>query len=426
MASNPAEKTAPSADVIVVGGGMGGLALGLALGRLGRTVVIVERQARLEPLRRGELLQPNGLRILDQLGILEKLTRHPFYTARSFHFHRIGGERLLTIDYGMLPPPWNYALAVEPHFLLGALMEEIAANPNVRIITETEFTGVVREGTRIVGVNVVQNGEDAMISGPLVVGSDGALSRVRSAVGIRAQVHAYSDVYLTLVIPRPPGFESGARYYIGHSEILGLFPLSEEKLYLLYMVGTRDLSRLKRDPVGGVLSRMIRIHPGLAGPLASVDSWEPIGLMPCYRVRAERWASDGAVLMGDSVHAMNPHVAQGRNQALEDAMTLVGAVGRAFERGDFSAAAFADYEALRRPVVEVLQRQADEMVFFWNTGWLPMVRIRDRAFRTLDRDPGLRYKMLALIAGHSRRRFTVTDRLRASGLFPLFFRPEKV
>jgi len=69
-------------DVLIVGGGMGGLSLALALARQGRSVAVVERQAKPRPLPRGELLQPNGLRILDQLGLLDAVKTLPAETEK--------------------------------------------------------------------------------------------------------------------------------------------------------------------------------------------------------------------------------------------------------------------------------------------------------------------------------------------------------
>jgi 2-polyprenyl-6-methoxyphenol hydroxylase-like FAD-dependent oxidoreductase len=108
-------------------------------------------------------------------------------------------------------------------------------------------------------------------------------------------------------------------------------------------------------------------------------------------------------------------VAQGRNQALEDALALSETIEEAFRKGDFSAGSFRPYEDRRRPAVELLQHQSDEMVLFWNSGFPPVCWLRDRVFKTLDRAPALRYKMLSLIAGLSAESFSWKDRLAAAG-----------
>jgi 2-polyprenyl-6-methoxyphenol hydroxylase-like FAD-dependent oxidoreductase len=89
------------------------------------------------------------------------------------------------------------------------------------------------------------------------------------------------------------------------------------------------------------------------------------------------------------------------------------------EKGDLSAAALAPFERARRPQVEMLQRLADEQVIFWNTGNPLLGYLRNRVFRTLDRNPRLRYQVLATTAGlRSTAPFGLIDRMIAAGLWP--------
>ena len=401
-----------SFDVIIVGGGMGGLALGLMLGRKGRPVAIIERQSEIRPLCRGELLQPNGLRILDGLSSL------PVHTAYQYHFFRIGRGRLCTVDYRMLPPPWNFTLALEPHYLLGQLVKEIEKSSNVHLLTGTEFKSIISKNSKNIGIIAMKDNQRLELYGSVVVGSDGARSQVREALGIKAKIHSYREAYLTMMVPLPAGYNEEARYYVGRGEILGLFPVSLDTLYLFYMIQSKELEGLKGGSLDVFKKRLIKVDEKLLGPLESVQSWDQVGYMPCVRVRADRWVTDGAVLMGDAAHAMNPHVAQGRNQALEDAVVLSELIDQAFKGGDFSIKSLEEYEMKRRPVVEAYQRQGDEMVLFWNTGFPPAMWLRDRVFKRLDRHQGLRYKMLSMISGQPDARFSFTDRLISAGMVP--------
>jgi 2-polyprenyl-6-methoxyphenol hydroxylase-like FAD-dependent oxidoreductase len=137
--------------------------------------------------------------------------------------------------------------------------------------------------------------------------------------------------------------------------------------------------------------------------------------MPCLKVVPHRWVRHGAALLGDAAHALNPHVAQGRNQALEDAVALDAVLDSCFASGNFGREALALYERIRRPRATVLQRLGDEMAFFWNAGNPIVTSIRDRVFTTLGRDEYLRTKMLSLVAGLSHRPYSTWDRVRALG-----------
>src|SRR5207244_2705913 len=146
-----------------------------------------------------------------------------------------------------------------------------------------------------------------------------------------------------------------ARYYVGRAELLGLFPAPEDRVVALYMVKAdargRGVDPLNAQRLSALKSRVAAIDAAMTKPLESLTSWEQIGLLPCTRVRADRWVVDGGALIGDAAHAMNPHASQGRMQAMADAMALAQVIGRCRETGDWSAEALAAYERARRPEV---------------------------------------------------------------------------
>jgi len=400
------------AEIVIVGGGMGGLVLALALARMDRSVVIVERQTSLLPIGRGELLQPNGLRILDGLGLSDSLKTLPAHRAHQFHFHRIGGKRLCSVDYRMLPPPWNYTLITQPHHLLQLLMEELKKTGRVRLLTGAEFKELIFEDKRPAGIRAQMDGRMMELRAPLVIGSDGARSRVREAAGISSRLHTYHEGYLTMVVPRPPGFSEDARYYVGRGEILGLFPVSDRELYLFYMIPAGRQETIRRQGVERVTAAISRIDSTLTGPLQTVTAWDRVGFMPCLRVRAERWTGDGIALIGDAAHAMNPHVAQGRNQAVEDAAALAEVIQDCFSAGEFSQSRLNLYEMRRRPVVERLQKMGDELTLLWNTALPPLAWFRDRIFEGMDRHPEVRKRVVNTISGLDVRPMGLIDRFR--------------
>lgn len=400
-----------TADVVIVGGGMGGLLLALILGRGGRTVTIVERQPKLQPITRGELLQPNGLRILDRLGLLDRLKTLPSHLAHQFDFHRIGGRKLCSVDYRTLPPPWNYTLITRPHHLLGLVLEQLEQTGRVRLLNGTDFEALLFQHNRVIGIRAVQNGHPIELRTSFVVGSDGSYSKVRQAMGIRSRLHAYREGYLTLVVPRAPGFSNDARYYVGLGEILGIFPVSDTELYLFYMIPAAARETIKQRGIESLTSAISKIDPSLTPSLRSVTSWDQVGYMPCVRVRAERWTADGAALLGDAAHAMNPHVAQGRNQAMEDAVVLAEVIQDGFASGAYRGSRLTRYELERRPPVECLQRIGDELTLLWNTSLPPLAWFRDRVFEGMERHSEIRERVVKTISGLEIRPMKIIDRL---------------
>jgi 2-polyprenyl-6-methoxyphenol hydroxylase-like FAD-dependent oxidoreductase len=162
-----------------------------------------------------------------------------------------------------------------------------------------------------------------------------------------------------------------------------------------------------------------RIAPQFREDFANLQDWRQTAYMPTGRVKTATWVADGAALIGDAAHAMNPHASQGRMQAMKDAMVLADVLADSLASRDVSASALKRYERARRPHVDMLQRLADEQVMFWNTGNPAVAFLRDRVFRTLDRNPRLRQQVLMVTAGlRERAPFGWYDRLVAAGILP--------
>src|SRR5690349_16558097 len=171
-------------DVLIVGAGGGGAVLGLALARKGIRTIVLEQASGPPTGLRGEILQPNGQQVLDRLGVLGKLPSHAICSVRHFHFYRAGGKRLCTIDYGMLPPPYNRAIVTLPNVAHHAILDALESSSPGSLRYGTAFKGVIRDGPSVTGVEAEHAGRSMSIRAPVVVGADGALSKVRDVIGI--------------------------------------------------------------------------------------------------------------------------------------------------------------------------------------------------------------------------------------------------
>ena len=411
-------KTTERTDVVIVGAGGGGAVLGLALAQKGISTVVLEQSAGPPRGLRGEILQPNGQQILDRLGVLKKLPTEATKTVRFFNFLRTGGERLCTMDYEMLPPPYNRAIVTLPNVAHHVILEAFEKESPGTLRYSATFKRLLREGGQVVGVEVEHDGHATNIAAKIVVGADGAFSKVREALGIPARLHLYREGYLIAILDSPDDMEEG-RYFVGRRTIFGLFPAACGKVYLFYMIPAGSMQQMKAAGLDAIRAQWLKIDPSLEKTIQSLVDWDQTAYMPTARVRTAKWVADGAALIGDAAHAMNPHASQGRMQAMADAMTLADLIPSCLERGDWSAEAMAPYEQCRRPQVEMLQRLADEQVLFWNTGNPLIALLRDRVFKNLDRNRRLRYRVLATTAGlRTTAPLGLLDRLMVAGFLP--------
>ncbi len=392
--------------------------LALALAQKGIKTIVFEQALGPPQGLRGEILQPNGQQVLDRLGILSRLPVASTRTVHRFHFCRVGGERLCTVDYSELPSPYNQAVVTLPNVAHHAILSAIEGESSVSLRYRSAFTGLLRENGRVVGLTAKQGEDSVTVKAKVVVGADGAFSKVREALQISADLHLYSQGYLIAIVEAGVPI-SEAKYFVGKRTILGMFPAAGNKVYLFYMIRAGSYDRVKEQGIAALQESWIAIDPSSEAIFRTLTDWKQTAFMPTGRVRTPTWVADGAVLIGDAAHAMNPHASQGRMQAMVDAMTLADLLPECLATNDYSAATLKRYENARRPHVTMLQKLADEQVLFWNTANPIIAFLRDRVFRTLDHNARLRYRVLSTTAGIRKEPpFGMMDRLMAAGLLP--------
>ena len=405
-------------DVVVVGAGGGGAVLALALAKQGIRTVVLDQATGPPKGLRGEILQPNGQRVLDRLGVLQSLPADATRSVRLFHFCRAGGTRLCSIDYGDLPAPYNCAIVTLPNVAHHAIVAAVQQHTSVRLRYGTSFTGLIREGNQVVGVSTQGPDGTHTVRAKIVVGADGAFSKVREALKIPADLYLYPDGYLIAILESDEPV-SESFYYIGHRTILGVFPATGNKAYLFYMIPKDSMEAVKQRGILALQQIWSQIAPQFSRLFRSLRDWGQTAYMPTGRIRTPTWVADGAVLIGDAAHAMNPHASQGRMQAMVDAMALADLLPGCLSDQNYSAERLKEFERARRPQVTMLQQLADQQVFYWNTDNPVVAFLRDRVFQTLDRNARLRYQVLSTTAGlRTMPPFNVIDRVIAAGLLP--------
>jgi 2-polyprenyl-6-methoxyphenol hydroxylase-like FAD-dependent oxidoreductase len=405
-------------DVAVVGAGGGGAVLALALAKQGVRTVVLDQATGPPRGLRGEILQPNGQRVLDRLGVLQSLPADATRSVRLFHFCRAGGTRLCSIDYGDLPPPYNRAIVTLPNVAHHAIVAAVQQHTSVTLRYGTSFSGLVREGNQVVGVSTQGPDGAHTIRAKIVVGADGAFSKVREALKIPADLYLYPDGYLIAILESDEPV-SESFYYVGHRTILGIFPATGNKAYLFYMIPKDSMEAVKQQGIPALQQRWSQIAPQFSRLFRCLNDWGQTAYMPTGRIRTPTWVADGAVLIGDAAHAMNPHASQGRMQAMVDAMALADLLPGCLNDRNYSAERLKEFERARRPQVTMLQQLADQQVFYWNTKNPVVSFLRDRVFQTLDRNARLRYQVLSTTAGlRTMPPFNRIDRVIAAGLLP--------
>ena len=325
-------------DVLAVGAGFGGLALAAFCARRGLRVTVLERRPQLAPEGVGVVIQPNGLAVLEQLGVLDRALAVGQQVTTVSQCDPSGRVRARA-TYSELAHSHAFILVVERTVLISVLAESLPANVNLRC--GCTVTRVERMDGRVVGVCYTNAlGAHGTLKAGLVVGADGANSTVRAALpGVRLRWQTGPDRYLIGISPHEPT-EDEARLYCGPGWCDGTLPLRGRTYFFDHIVGESQDAVERGDFESWRAIYSHRVPQG-AEITAGLTSFEQVGFLSGRTHRCVPRVRPGVALLGDAAAAVHPHNGQGANLALEDAYALGTTLGEHGPADDRALAAYA-------------------------------------------------------------------------------------
>jgi FAD-dependent urate hydroxylase len=359
-------QTLENERVLIIGGGVAGPALGIALRRVGIDAVVYEAS----PAPRDEggaflNLAPNGLNALRTLG-LAHLADLGFCNDRLV-FHTETGRVLADVPVGGVT------------VMRGALsrgLREAAIAAGVRF----EFGKVLESVAEREGGVVARFADGSTTSGCALVGADGIHSRTRASFFPDAPPTYTGIINLGGVVRTDLLSTDTAMHMIfGRRGFFGYAVRpSGETYWFSNFAQAEEPARGALEAVDGAAyrQRLLTLHlddpPEVTRILQAVSG--PIGAYAVYDMMAlPRWHHGRVCLIGDSAHAVGPHVGQGASLALEDAFVLA----KCLRDLPDPATAFTTFERLRRErVMRVLKQSRRTGEQKAPTGWLGR-KIRD-------------------------------------------------
>ncbi len=358
--------------LLVVGGGIAGLAASIALRDRGFDPELVEARPEWPVEGAAITMHANGVRALRRLGVGPDLDTSAA-ALPTWSFHDAQGELLCETDLRQLWGDVGPCLGVTRAGLQALLLRRALAGSHRLAVA---VTSVLLDGDEAqVGFS---DGTTARFD--LVVGADGLHSMTRQSA-TAAAVPAYAGVmaWRSLSRSRPAGL-ARLELLLGEGRFFGLVPVGGGGTYgFAGMVGERF-----EDPPADRLARLRERFTTFGGPvpayLGSLTGDDPLHGGAVEWVQADRWHHGRVVLVGDAAHAAPPHMGEGGAMALEDALVLADELGRAATVDE----ALDRYEARRRPRVEWVQAQSLAAARAWALP--PAVRdsaLRERGDRTL-------------------------------------------
>lgn len=346
--------------VIVIGGGIGGLAAAMALTQQGIEVLLLEQAEQIAEIGAGIQLGPNAYAALDALGVGEAARNRSVFPDHLIMMDGVDASEVARVDVGepfraRFGNPYGVIHRADIHL---SILEAVEKHPLITFKTSTRIVEMDQGSDRVVLVDQHGNRYEA----DAVIGCDGVRSVVRERlVGDAPRVTGHV-VYRAVVdledMPEDLRINAPVVWAGPHCHLVH-YPLRGGKQYnLVVTFHSRDKEEwsVTDGSKEEVLSYFEGVHPRPRQMLDRPKSWRRWATAD--RDPVEKWGEGRATLLGDAAHPMTQYLAQGACMALEDAVTL----GQAIKACDNDLEqAFRLYESIRIPRTGRVVLSAREM-----------------------------------------------------------------
>lgn len=399
----------PLHDVLIIGGGLVGSSLAIALERSGIDVGLVEAvvaDAAQASGQAGVFDQRNlsfaeaSINALGALGVMQKMAA-PSGPIERIHVSRrgdFGRSVLVASEHGRR----EFGRVVVARDFGQALEARLAELPRLARYRPARFIGMAdsdAEGSR--AIRIADAGGERTLRARLLVGADGTRSGVRQALGIGTQSHDYHQTLFVTRLRSDRAPDGTAFERLGDDGPTALLPRGDRHYGLVHAVASAQVDAVAGLDEAGFLQRVQEAFGWRAGRFLACD---PRVAYPAIRVLADRSTADRAVLVGNAAQTIHPLGAQGFNLGLRDALTLVELIEQA--RGQDPAADCGDAGLLERYALRRAEDRRRTLAFSDGLARLtanpsPLLRpLRSLGLLAIDGVPSLQAGLVAGALGY--------------------------
>lgn len=382
----PTSPFAANGNVLIVGGGLVGASLAIALDAAGCRVTLVEAaapRADAQPSydERNLALARATVNGLDAIGVWS-LVAAQATPIRHIHVSRageFGSARLDAARHGVDALGWT----LPARELGSALLRRLDTCKQLKRLAPASLTGLEKHADGWRAQIKTEQGIQH-IDAALLVGADGTESFVRSQLGIEADTHDYAQtLFVCTVTPeRDPANRAWERF--SDEGPIAMLPLAERRCGLVLTVPSESATEVAALDDEGFIALAQQRFGWRLGRLNRPGKRHPYAIR---RVAARSLTSTRAVLVGNAAQTVHPIGAQGFNLGLRDALTLAELVADAADPG--SSALLERYAARRMPDREGTMAMSHDLVRFACMQQPLLAPLRSLALLAYDRVPPL-------------------------------------
>lgn len=381
-------------DIVIVGGGLVGSSLAIALDGCGYRVALVEAatpRVADQPSydERNLALARASINALQGLGVWAH-TNDQASPIERIHVSRRGDFGAVHLDANELGLP-AFGAVLPARELGNALLLRLAECGALSRIAPAQITALTSGDTEV-EVTLRADNEERRVSTRLLVGADGTESFVRTHFGIGTQRTDYAQSAFVTTVTTGRALNGMAYERFTDSGPVALLPLGQHRAGLVLSVPAGDAERVAGLDDAAFIALVHERFGYRAGRLSRPGRRKPY---PLARVLAEALTAPRCVLVGNAAQTVHPLGAQGFNLGLRDALTLAELLAEAGRNATDpgSADLLAAHVGRRSADREATTAFSDDLVRLMGNNFLPLRALRALGFATFDRLAPLKRRM---------------------------------
>lgn len=334
--------------ILVVGGGLGGCAVALALAQKGQQVRLIDQAPEFGVIGYGIQLGPNVFPMLDRLGVTDAVMAKSIVPESVVMIDSVDAGVIVNIPTGSdgfrrrFKRPYIVIHRVDLHRIL---LDACSTHSNVELLPLTEVVGFDDLGDRV----QLRTKDGRTIEGAAVIGADGLRSTIRQEMLSEGEPRMTGYVAHRTIVPMSELHAevrrndvvlwSGPGFHIVH------YPLRDNSLFNIVAV-FKTSTYLERGDIVSYRADLDRTYRGSHASMKALLSMMDLERRWAISDRdpIRNWSRGRATLLGDAAHPTRQTLAQGACMAIEDAVCLADAIG---DPGSNIESALKKYEAMR-------------------------------------------------------------------------------
>ena len=383
-----------SFDVIIIGGGMVGATMAVALSALPIKIAIVEAfpfHSDTQPSydARSIALAYGSKRIFETLSVWQSMQANtcPIKKIHVSSQGQIGSTRLNAEEEGLEA----LGYVVENRIIGNALLEKIASLKNIELICPAKLIGLTFSPEQA-NVVIEHQAQTISLTGKLVIGADGANSRVRELLNISSSTKSYEQTaIISNVTPAKPHNNIAYERFTPQGPV-AVLPMTENRCSLVFTVADKDVeTTLALDDQAFLDNLENRFGYRTGGFVKTSKRFAyPLSLM-----KVKQHFSHRAVIIGNAAHSLHPIAGQGFNLGIRDVSSLAEIIADALRnQQDFgSENVLQQYELSRKKDQTNVAFITDSLAQVFSNSLLPLANLRSKGLILSDVVSPLKHTM---------------------------------